>query len=290
MAAPPGIFPLPRKLKTSAWPAAAELRRSIALWRVHEDCKQLWQINKRQNRRDTFVGLVDTDTWVIYLAPTFGVPLFDSKNFLGVSTSYTDPIKGPMRDEIPGRELSILRRRLANFEALPDHLTVLKASTSKEADNATEVPLKEVTAAYDKGACLVAFRDKNGFDGNSHPSLIQWVAAQIRPRPAESWDQRALGFAIQRDNAGYFVRFASGYNQGAGSLVTKEWSTVFHARAHQHLDKEHEPRDLPKEWSEVLTEVLARELEMGRFPLEEGARGRLISRGESITSKYTRLT
>jgi hypothetical protein len=44
-------------------------------------------------------------------------------------------------------------------------------------------------------------------------------------------------------------------NQGVGSRVTKKWSTVFQAGAREHLDKEHEPRDLPKEWSEVLTEA-----------------------------------
>jgi hypothetical protein len=289
MAEPPSIFPLPRKLKTGGRDAV-ELRRTIASWRVHPDCKALWQINKNKNRCDTFVGLVDTDTWVMYLAPTFGVPMSESKNFLGARTSYMDLIYKVKRDEIPGADLAKLREKLANFEDLPDYLIVVKASTSKEADNATQLTLQEVRAAYDKGACLVAFKDQKGFDGNSHPSLVQWVLAQIQPHPAADWHQRALGFAMQRDRAGYFVRFASGYNQGAGSRITEERSTVFKGRAHSHLDKEHEPRDLPKEWSEVLAEVLARELGMGHFPLEEGTRGRLTSRGESLTSKYTRLT
>jgi len=58
-----------------------------------------------------------------------------------------------------------------------------------------------------------------GLMGNSHPSLGYWIKnnENIDPKPGGAgWLRTALGFAIQRDNAGYYVRFASGFNQTPG--------------------------------------------------------------------------
>jgi hypothetical protein len=246
-----------RKIKTDASPQAVALRTQQLNWRVHPVCQAIWAGNRDQSRNDTFVGLIDTDTWMTYLAPTFGVTPEECDRRLG------GKVQG-------GERLRLLRDRLSRFQNLPADLKLVASSTSKEADNARTLEWKEVNRVYGQGACLVPFKDDGrGFDGNSHPCLTYWVKYHISPAPAGDWMMRALGFAIQRDKAGYFVRFASGYNQGAGSLVNNPTkSTVFADRAHAAKDSAREARDLPKEWAEELVRVLARDLHMGCFDSE----------------------
>jgi hypothetical protein len=283
-------FPLPRKIKTDMSPDAIALRTQTRHWRVHPVCQAIWNTNRELSRNDTFVGLIDTETWVTYLAPTFGVTPDECARSLGGKVTGGPPLRD-------------LRERLAKFHKLPDSLSLVAASTSKQADDALRVTWREVKSVYGTGACLVAFKDDGkGFDGNSHPSLGTWVRFNIRDRPAAGWIMTALGFAIQRDLAGYFVRFASGFNQGAGSQVDRrDKSTVFADRNKPALDRLREPRDLPQEWAEELVRILARDLDMGYFPTEPqsflpGDRtkpnaffGKMVSRNESQVTKYKRI-
>lgn len=284
-------MPLPRKIKTDMSAAAVALRAQTQHWRVHPVCQAIWNTNRELSRNDTFVGLIDTETWVTYLAPTFGVTPDECERSLGGKAT-------------GGVLLLGLRQRLAKFDRLPDTLSLVAASTSKQADDAVRVPWREVKRVYGTGACLVAFKDDGkGFDGNSHPSLGWWVKYNIpHGGPAAGWLNSALGFAIQRDAGGYFVRFASGYNQGAGSQVNNpDKSTVFADRNNPALDRLREPRDLPQEWAEELVRILARDLEMGYFPAEPqsflpGDRtrenaffGKMVSRNESQVTKYKRI-
>jgi hypothetical protein len=193
-----------------------------------------------------------------------------------------------------------LRDRLTKFENLPDDLELVSGSTSIEADAARTLKWSDVKPIYDKGACLVPWhREKDGFDGNSHPSLGYWIKnnENIDPKPGSGWQRTALGFAIQRDNAGYYVRFASGYNQGPGSQISdQKKNTVFAPRSAtgqaKKLDETRELRDLPKEWAQVLVAILARDLHQGYFTPEPGEKffDRITSRNEHETTKLKRLT
>ncbi len=281
-------MPLKRKLLGKSAEARA-LQAQFHLWKLEPFCKLLWTANRRRGRTDTFIGLMDTDTWTLYLAPCFGVTADECQAKFGRSADNKDGA------------LLALREKLTKFEALHDDLEVVSASPAVEVDETRKHRWSEVKGVYGKGACLVPFyRSKPGFDGNSHPTLGLWIrnSTDIAPKPAGDWLYRALGFAIQRDKEGYYVRFGSGFNHGAGSQVTDpNRSTVFSSRSvsgiFDELDKKRDPRDLPKQWAEKLVEILARDLHMGYITPDDPSEkffDRMIARGDDQTSKFKRLT
>lgn len=139
-----------------------------------------------------------------------------------------------------------------------------------------------------------------GFDGLSHKALYRWINVNKGPLGISGgvdW-YKLLGFAIQKDNDGYYMRFASMLNVHPGqegeslSFVKKEieekilrlgcipWGT----RTIDRSNPNREPRDLPKDWSRFVEEVLARDLGLSLI-----SRDQIQSRGEDQYSRLTRF-
>lgn len=267
---------------------------------------------------------MDTDILTIYLAPCFGVSGREAvSKIMGLSrnemkgieragareikTWQKDNRKATTKDDLllmnfggEGSFVTEVRKRLAAC-LVPDDLEVFAGSTSREKDAARSFTWADVKRIYgDCGACLVLIeQQKKGFDGKSHQACSAWVRAVLRPQPAESWFQRALGFAIQRDRQGYYVRFSSTLNQklGQGGAAT------FVARDDVEKKSSREPRDLPKEWSMQLLSVLSRDLKMAYHDFEAPRPrdrrdrtaanklfGRMVSRNETETTKFKSLS
>lgn len=282
---------LPRKLLTGKGEQVGALQAQFSQWHVDPYCYRLWLANRMRRRRDTFIGLMDTMTWTLYIAPCFGVTPDECQAKLGASADKLNAVLGN------------LRVRLTKFENVPDNLQLVSGSTSIESDAARTLTWGEIKPIYGPGACLVPWsRDKKGFDGHSHATMLAWIKhnPNINPKPGEGWAAKALGFAIQRDAEGYYVRFSSGFNQAPQSNIADATKNVVFAERSSRgkllqLDKSHELRDLPKEWAMKMVEILARDLHMGYHrptladytdPFFE----RMVSRGEHQTSKFKRLT
>jgi hypothetical protein len=281
--------PFPRKLMTGKGAVETALQANFGQWHVDPYCARLWDANRLLQRKDTFIGLLDTTSWTLYIAPCFGVEPQEWQRKLRL------PRDTPLTD---------LRTRFATLRDLPADLELVSGSTSVEADAARSMTLEEVRRTYALGACIVPWMDETKFDGHSHRVLALWVDnhPKINPKPAQFWQRQALGFAIQRDSLGYYVRFASGYNQwpwgapqGSDTVNIRFEKRSLRATKAGYNERR-ELRDLPKEWAIKLVEILARDLHLGHFPVpsrldfSEKYFEKLISRGESRFSKYKRLT
>jgi len=292
------MSPWPRRL--GADPAAQE---QAARWRVQEESVRAWLVNRMRGRRDTFIGLIDTDTGVLYLAPCFGIRPAEAKRKL-IRANVT----------VAGGELEQLRRRCGRLHEIPDDLELVIGSTAVEDEGSGRATWAEVRAVYERHALLVPFNEQkgNGFDGNSHPTFRWWIDANTAPPPADGWWSRALGFGIQVDPLGYYVRFASTLNETPG--MSGASTTTFVPRVSDPRDAVFEPRDkgatretrdLPSEWARHLVHVLARDLHVGYFNAEPPARpdderdrtvggrffGRMQARGDGEkTTKFKRIT
>jgi hypothetical protein len=208
----------------------------------------------------------------------------------------------PMTDSMFVHDRPFLNRiktRLNDYD-IPNDLTLVSGSTSAERDAARTFTWAQVKGVYgDHGVCLVLFEQvASGFDGKSHQALKRWVERYISPAPAGDWYDRALGFAIQRDELGYYVRFSSSLNLKQGMAG----SDTFAVRVDPNQQAGRETRDLPKQWAQRLVAALASDLHAGYFPQEEPNAadpkdrtqsgkffGRMVSRGENETTKYKRL-
>ena len=206
----PRSQPLPRKLLGNTAEAQA-LQLTIrpvesGIW----SCKLLWLTNKFRRRRDASHRADGHGSWTLYLAPCFGVTADECERCFGKSATNKD---GTLLE---------LRVRLATFDRLPDDLQVVASSPAIEDDRDAPVPLSEIRGVYGKGVCLVPFyRSKPGFDGNCHPTLGLWIKHSNNiSRSLRRPSCFALSLAIKLDNLGYYVRFGSGFNHGAGSQVS----------------------------------------------------------------------
>jgi hypothetical protein len=289
-------------------------------WSVAPFCAALWAANKASRRSDTFIGIIDTDTWTIYLAPCFGVTADEALAKLvpddtlanakeQASTTRHGPgwgvisrLKTPKSDTIINIHavLNPVKARL-DICNVPDDLKLVASSTSREKDTQHVFTWAVIKGVYGpRGACLVLFEDsKLGFDGKSHQAVKRWVEQHnVIAHPAAGWYSRALGFAIQRDKLGYYVRFSSTLNKKQGMAG----GDTFAGRVVPGKQAGREARDLPKEWAEKLVTILARDLHMGCFAVQPpnpkdkfdstGRNkyfGRMVSRGEGETTKYKRI-
>jgi hypothetical protein len=140
-----------------------------------------------------------------------------------------------------------------------------------------------------------------GFDGQSHKSLYRWITnskATLGIGGSVTWE-KLLGFAIQKDTEGYYIRFASTLNEHPGqsgespTFIKKQveeqvYAWFFIPWGTKMVDASNparEPRDLPKEWSRFVEKVLARDLNLALI-----SRDNIKSRGEGQFSRMTRFT
>jgi hypothetical protein len=266
-------FPLPRKI-------LADFPAQLKMARVNDRCATIWKTGRDRGRQDTFIGLINTTDWAFYLAPCFGIDR-------GVVTN-ADP--------------ALAARNIAtgNF---PD-TTDVKSNSTSSADAAMVTIKKSVLdAAYGAGnVCYAELDPEKGFDGQSHKSLFRWVnnsTDALGIGGTIDWF-KILGFAIQKDTDGYYIRFASTLNEhpgqqnGGPSFAAKQIEERLYflgciPRGTKMVDAPpsatREPRDLPKEWSRFVEEVLSRDLELALL-----SRADIQSRGEGLWSKMTRFT
>lgn len=272
MATPAFLFP--RKIDET-------ISNKIKTARVNVYCAVLWDIRKRRGRLDTFIGLIDVETWTFFIAPCFGIAP-------GL-VRHPDPAKiGDMisRGEFPGD-------------------TLVKSNATSSSNAAMVAEKKQVVEQiYGPGnVCYTELDAKGGFDGRPHKALWRWVNNHVNDLQIQSkldWF-KLLGFAIQRDNDGFYVRFASTLNEFPGQ--TEAFTRTFAPkpappappqragiappvpRLPQPPATRREPRDLPKSWSQFVESVLARDLRLSLISREN-----IKSRNETDISRLTRFT
>jgi hypothetical protein len=265
-------FPLPRKI-------SPDITEQLRVAHVNAHCSGIWTAGRVGGRQDTFIGLINSEDWSFYLAPCFGV----------------DP------GVVDGGSKAVTANLIAtgNFPGTTD-----VKSNSTSASDATMVTVKKsvLEAVYGAGnVCYAELDPVKGFDGQSHKSLYRWInvnKATLGVSGAVTWE-KLLGFAIQRDNDSYYIRFASTLNEHPGqsgespTFVKKEieqqifflgcipWGT----KTVDASNPAREPRDLPKEWSRFVETVLARDLGLALI-----SRHNIQSRGEGQFSRMTRFT
>lgn len=266
-------FPLPRKID-------AEVVEKVRVARVNAHCATIWTNGRAAGRSDTFIGLINSVNWEFFLAPCFGIDQ-------GVVT---------------GGDKATLMRNIAigNFPGTTD----VKSNSTSSSDATMVVIKKQVLdTAYGAGnVCYAELDPVKGFDGQSHKSLFRWINASVDTLNLAgrvTWE-KLLGFAIQKDKDGYYIRFASTLNLHPGQLVSDAktfrpktvektnyvlgcipWGTKTVETSNPHR----EPRDLPKDWSRFVETILARDLKLSLI-----ARGNIQSRDEDQLSRMTRFT
>jgi hypothetical protein len=269
-------FPLPRKISPGVLDHVKQAR-------VNAHCCAIWKAGRDGGRQDTFIGLIDSTDWAFYLAPCFGIDADDVKRiFTGVDKVTT------------ARRISI-----GDF---PGDTDVKSNSTSSSDARMVAIKKSVLDTAYGAGnVCYAELDPVKGFDGQSHKSLYRWITNSKRTLGIEgtvTWD-KLLGFAIQKDKDGYYIRFASTLNEHPGQMG--ESPTFVRRQVAQQVyilccipwgtkmvdatNPNREPRDLPKAWSRLVETVLARDLRLALL-----SRGNIQSRGEGQISRMTRFT
>ena len=274
--------------------------------KVHPVCIDLWKHNRVSRGSDTFIGMTDTRDWTFYVAPCFGVSTADQQRIkTGLEARYGD-------DKIGLNKATVNAYARADLSALITNVTASSTATGAT----VQVPLASLEHVYGRGnfvlVQLTQDTDK-GFDGKSHAALTAWIAAHpaitLPERGASGLKMNSLGFAIQRDTTGYYIRFASSLNEvwGQGELALNDDKTVdrrpsanvkrtFEYRPlggtaaddarHLGYERTREKRDLPKEWAQFFELILARDLKLAL--INAGAKhDRIVSRG--ITGASSKL-
>ncbi|MEZ2347822.1 hypothetical protein [Terriglobus sp. RCC_193] len=268
MASAATIFPLPRDPKELLGPGAGTTRVAPA-------CINLWQTTLRSGRLDTFIGIIDTQKWICYLAPCFGIVVSNPKETFKQLVDFYNAV----RDGV-----------------FPPDTPCMANSTSAADKTMVGTPKSELDHIYGAhGVCFVPL-DKPSFDGYSHKAMHRWVVRYCDD--SVKWE-RCLGFAIQRDATGYYIRHASTLNEFPGQMRESiiptfqpikplmvpnyvccciPWGQV------PYVDKTIEPRDLPTEWARLLEGVLERDLGI-RITITD----LMQSRGEHQLSRRARF-
>jgi hypothetical protein len=265
-------IPLPRKI-------TPDVLDQIKGGRVNAHCCKIWKRGRKRGRQDTFIGLIDSTDWTFYLAPCFGVD--------------ADVVDGGSKEE------KIDNAANGDF---PDNSDVKSNSTSSSDASMVISKKSDLDSAYGKGnVCYVVLDPEKGFDGTSHRTLYRWIecsAKQLACSGNVEW-RKLLGFAIQKDKAGYYIRYASTLNEHPGqfyagnTFVPKQFEEQLYllccipwgTRMVDAPNPAREPRDLPKAWSRFVEEVLARDLDLALI-----GRDSIVSRDEHQRSRITRFT
>ncbi len=257
--------------------ADAELvRRAKESAHVHPFCSNLWKIGKEHRPMDTFIGVISRIDWTFYVAPCFGVTKL-MRNLL-----WPDSLEADMavqRGEIP----FTYRDENGRFR----DVTVKASATATEGDDRM-FPVREIEMTYGaRIACYVLLDDDNKFDGKSHKAMRIWIVSHSLDRSIEL--NQTLGFSIQRDKSGYYIRYASGLNERVGQNVVSKLATFKGANEHTAKYPARETRDLPKAWACFVESILARDLSLALLKPGGGKFDRIVSRDESQTTKISRF-
>jgi hypothetical protein len=254
--------PLPRKVDVNDY---------LALAHVHPECVRIWKAGRDAGRRDTFIGLIRTDDWTLFLAPCFGLDDAETQVPRGDAE-----LKADWEKKISIGEFDKRTR------------VVGASSTATETSTRIEATRNSLEKVYGtQNVCYVKLDPKKGFDGVSHQSFSRWVNHKFGiddPR----WWSAALGFGIQVDRTGYFVRFAStlnqkcGQNPGGGDRFQRRMSNKEEHQAR-------EPRDLPKQWALLTERILARDLELALHEPEKKFERMRAQGDEKKTTKLRRF-
>lgn len=316
MAAPP-IFKIPAHLprKLSKWDQEKQAR---SLARVHPACQEIWKAGIKKGRQDTFIGLVELDTMTLFLAPCFGIrhrdvprdkdaALFED---LGIPDPNGKMVPDPFR--AAAADYAIAERIKKND--FPKDMTVVSSNTSLS-DRFEEWKKGELEKVYGAGnVCLVWLGPEfdTKFDGKSHRALGRWLnnkgwTSDTIVKDANWWT-RSLGFAIQKDKDGWFIRFASSLNERWGQETGSDKGTfeprnpkpIFDTRFNpltleiEQTQKikyqDRESRDLPKQWALFIEDILARDLGLALHKPKNTSFERMQSHQEHQTTKFTRFT
>jgi hypothetical protein len=263
------MSPLPRKL--TLYGGADALMRNA---HVHPYCVELWDRGRRARRDDTFIGVVNTEDWTLYLAPCFGVDPATVEKLDTALRARERELATGVKDEI--------NKRLARGEIQEMATHVISTSSSVDPVS-TSVAIADVERVYGReNMCYVPLDRVKHFDGLSHKALWRWLMEHQRIGRTLTW-RRCLGWAIQRDRAGYYLRFASSLNEFEGQGID---SPMFTARSRPRLGRE--ARDLPKQWALFFELVIARDLKLGLLTPTKFER--VVAHGDDgKSSKITRF-
>jgi hypothetical protein len=266
---------LPRKLYQSyEW----NFRALFA--KVHSLCVAIWQSGRSAGRNDTFIGLINTKNMLFFLAPCFGVEE-------GMTRIETAKEKETARDL---GEAYVITEKVARGQFSGREGFIVSSSTSAQSAVVEMWTKSEIERVYGPGnVCYVQLKagetfQHAKFDGQSHKALYSFLKAHtfIKPDP-EGWWNQALGFAIQRDADGYYIRYASTLNERIGQYQ----GDTFEPRKTARPDRE--PRDLPGQWARFCERILFRDLKLS-LSNAPGQFERMVSRDEHQRTKLSRFT
>lgn len=265
---------LPRHITTAPKP----FRDALLAAKVNDVCAAIWEAGKAGGRTDTYIGIINSQDWAFYLAPCFGLAPGTVNEGSAVATA----------------------AKIAKGD-FPDDTDVMQNSTSSADATMVKVKKSVLEACYGKGnICYAELDPIKGFDGQSHKALNRWIREnRARLHPGDNFWDKALGFAIQRDKVGYYIRFAStlnlnkGQNAGGGATFVKRqvMQQVYFLgcikwgfKAVDAPKRAIEDRDLPREWTLFVEKILCRDLKLASISYEL-----IKSRGEDQMSRLTRV-
>jgi hypothetical protein len=241
---------------------------------THGACRDLWKIAQEERPGDAFIGIIDRKDWTFYAAPCFGI----TRETVRQAFPGLDSVDISLRMNSGDIPLSLPSD--GSGRVMPEVQVVSSpTSGSPDLDRMVPLPLREVLMTYGhNNACIVVLDENGKFDGNSHKAMFSWIKRQCGTDVVK---KQALGFAIQRDQSGYYLRYASSLNEREGQGLTE---TFRESREYRQRHPDREERDLPKDWARLAERVLARDLRLAVV-----SRERIVARDDSKTSKVTRV-
>jgi hypothetical protein len=308
---PTGQSPIARKFYDYLEYCTLSERLKIEAAHIHPHCVPAWGHMKYSGRTDSFIGITDISTCIFYMAPCAGVNA-DHPNIRALDNLHP----------------KVRMQKVASGE-FPDDTPVMFGNTASASSSFTkdELPKSRLEGMYGSGSraiCYVLlekeqYSDSN-FDGKSHQACFYWAKSKYN-LGSNIFSDYLLGWAIQKDNTGYFLRFASSLNEcwGQGFVNpdgTRSGQKTFTDRVtrpekkHAHPTapttptdlapaRRKEARDLPKTWAQFFERVIKRDLNLtllkehdggGLALLQEKDRyDRMKARDEGKTTKLRRF-
>lgn len=271
-------------------------RLKLELAHVEPTCVLTWGRMRKSGRTDSFIGITDSTTWIFYMAPCAGV----DESHPGIKA--VKESKGPgYLDAVAAGEFD-------------GNTPVMFGNTASASGAFRQNILKksDLEAIYgNKAVCYVLLDSsqyaKSNFDGKSHQACFRWAKKNFG-LSYSIYQEHLLGWAVQKDTTGYFLRFASSLNEvwGQGSVgpdgvrVGTKTFTPRQPRSDRidigkpgdwrpHARTAKEPRDLPKTWALFFERIVSRDLVL-TLHSASGTFERMTARDEGNTTKLRRFT